>query len=193
MAWCEFCKDASSFFSTRYECELTNEYVPYSYVDYCKNNNRVSDCPWYKKNGNKSSSSCFITTASCNILGKEDNDNVLNALRKFRDDILQKDTKYEDVLKLYDSIGLLLSCYMFHDKNKDNIANKVYEKLIKLCDLIKDKKYDEAVNNYIIMTLKLVSNYKIQEKYRQIRDNNFGFSEGEFNQSNAGHGKRLSK
>ena len=193
MAWCEFCKDASSFFSTRYECELTKEYVPYGYINYCKSDYKVSKCPWYIKYGNKSSSTCFITTASCNILGKEDNDNVLNSLRNFRDEVLQKDKKYENVLKLYDSIGLLLSCYMNHDNNKDYVAKEVYEKLIKLCNLIKDKKYDDAVNNYIIMTLKLVSKYNLQKKYRQIRDDNFGFSEGEFDQSNAGHGKRLLK
>ena len=193
MAWCEFCKDAGGFFSTRYECELTKEYVPYSYVDYCKSDYKVKDCPWYQKHGNKSSSGCFITTASCNILGKDDNDDVLDCLRSFRDEVLQKDKKYENVLKLYDSIGLMLSCYMNHDKSRDEIANEVYLRLIRLCDLIKDKKYDDAVNNYVIMTLKLVSKYNLQRKYRQIRNNNFGFDEGEFDQSNAGHCKRLLK
>ena len=82
---------------------------------------------------------------------------------------------------------------MMHDTENKNVANEVYMKLIKLCDLIKNNKNEEAVNGYIIMTLKLVSKYQMQERYRQIRDNNFGFADGEFDQSTAGHGKRLLK
>lgn len=57
-----------------------------TYRKYCRDYN-YDECPIYK---HQESSSCFITTVACQILGKEDNDPVLNDFRKFRGNILQK-------------------------------------------------------------------------------------------------------
>ena len=41
------------------------------------------------KSSTNSSGGCFITTVTCEILDKKDDDVVMNGLRKFRDEVLQ--------------------------------------------------------------------------------------------------------
>ena len=43
------------------------------------------------------------------------------------------------------------------------------------------------------MTLRLVADYGMQKEYRSLRDNNFGYQEGEFDRKVAGHGKKMTK
>ena len=43
------------------------------------------------------------------------------------------------------------------------------------------------------MTLKLVLKYNMKEDYIKLRDNNFGYKDGEFDQKKAGHGIKLEK
>ena len=173
--------------------------------NYCDiDGHKVSDFQWENKcsynygNGcavkeNSNAGGCFITTITCNILGKEDNDPVMEGLRNFRNEILQKQDKYSDVLKMYDSIGPKICCNLFHDNNKTDKAEKLYSKLERFVELINESEYEKAAKSYVVMTLRLVSEYGIQKMYRNIRDNNFGYNEGEFNQATAGHGKKVAK
>ena len=117
----------------------------------------------------------------------------MNNLRKFRDQILQKNDKYSNILKLYDSIGPIVSCNIMHDDNREEIANKIYSKLEGFTSLIENEKYDEATRSYVIMTLKLVKEYGLDNMYRNIRDNNFGYKDNEFDITKAGHGKKVVK
>ena len=43
------------------------------------------------------------------------------------------------------------------------------------------------------MTLKLVKEYGLDNMYRNIRDNNFGYKDNEFDITKAGHGKKVVK
>ncbi len=196
MSYCKHFEDRGGWFSLRAICNVegSGKYeknIPQSYLDqYCKNDGYK--CPWYEKQYG-SSGGCFITTISCNILKKEDNDRVMEGLRKFRDEVLQKDEKYSDILKLYDGIGPVVATAIEHDSNKEEKASQIYSKLEHISDLTLDGKYESAINNYVILTLKLVSEYKIQGFYRRVRDNNFGFSDAEFNLKTAGHGRKITK
>ena len=103
--WCDHCKDNSSFWTTSYYCELEKNKDIKDYVEeYCKHDYKVSYCPIYKKHKG-SSSFCFITTVTCKILGKEDNDPVMQNLRSLRDNYIQKNPNYDMILKGYDTIG----------------------------------------------------------------------------------------
>ncbi|MBQ1495826.1 MAG: hypothetical protein IIZ40_00520 [Bacilli bacterium] len=191
--WCSHIVERTGFFSSNYYCNASGEEKPlsYKYIDYyCKNN--AYHCPTYEEYYG-SSGGCFITTVTCGILKKDEDDIVMNNLRKFRDQILQKNDKYSNILKLYDSIGPIVSCNIMHDDNREEIANKIYSKLEGFTSLIENEKYDEATRSYVIMTLKLVKEYGLDNMYRNIRDNNFGYKDNEFDITKAGHGKKVVK
>lgn len=192
MSYCKHMVDRGGWFSSNYKCNISGkeEDIPSTYFDYCKNEGYK--CPWYE-NAYGTSGGCFITTITCGILGKDDHDPVMESLRKFRDEILQKQDKYSDILKIYDSIGPRISCNLNHDEEKDKKAEKLYSKLERFVELINNSEYEKAAKSYVVMTLRLVSEYGMQNLYRTIRNDNFGFKEGEFNQSVAGHGKKIAK
>ena len=188
--WCKHFNLGGIFSSDTCDVSGRSETIPSSYEYYCKNNGYK--CPWYEA-AYGPSSGCFITTITCDILGKDDKDYVLESLRKFRDNILQKKDEYEAVLKVYDKIGPVVACSLFNDKDREEKAAKLYSKLNEFVEVIDRGEYSKATRNYIMMTLRLVSEYGMQEKYRSLRDNNFGYKEGEFDQKTAGHGKKIEK
>lgn len=211
MSWCEHCEDSGRILSTCYYCKLTDEkqYIPQEYVDnLCYNDLYQSRCPVFKKNKETgslvkdfpeipsdtfSTSFCFITTVTCEILGKPDDDPTMNGLRGFRDNILQKDEKYHDILKMYDTIGPIIRGEIKKDVDKDKKAESIFAKLERIVDIVNNGEYDRATRRYIMMTLRLVCEYGLQETYRTKRDNNFDYKEGEFIPSIAGHGKKVYK
>ena len=192
MSYCKHYNDRGGWFTSNAKCDISGreEQIPNSYYTFCKNEGYK--CPWYEKEYG-TSGGCFITTITCGLLQKDDDDPVMMGLRKFRDEILQKQDKYSDVLKIYDTIGPRISCNLNHDSEKTEKAEKLYSKLERFVELINDSEYEIATKSYVIMTLRLVSEYGMQDEYRTIRDNNFGYNEGEFNQSIAGHGKKITK
>lgn len=194
MGWCSHCKDSGGFFSTNYVCNLTDKYIPSGFVnDYCKYDYRVSSCPWYKEYGQSSSSSfCFITTVTCNILGKDDKDPVLQDLRSLRDNYLQKDSKYDFILKAYDTIAPQAAKKMMEDEEKVSVATELYEDVLTpIAKLVEIKQYELASELYYCMTLKVYKKYDLLKDYNELMDNDFGYKEGEFDQSTAGHGMKL--
>lgn len=191
MAYCKHYESNSGWFSTDY-CNISGqrETIPSSYYSSCKNGGY--GCPWYEKEYG-TSSGCFITTVTCDILGKDDHDYVMDGLRKFRDEVLQKDEDYSSVLKLYDRVGPVISYKLFHDKDRVSKASKIYSRLENFVEIINNGNYKGAAKKYIIMTLKLVSEYGIQDYYRDLRNRNFGYIGQEFDISKAGHGKKSTK
>ena len=190
MANCDHWKETSGLIfglGSYYYCNVDNHTITDTY--YCEDSNRSDQCPTLRER--YGSHGCFITTVTCGILEKDDKNEVMQKLRSFRDNILQKDKKYETVLKMYDVIGPLVACNVNHDKDRDKKATELYSKLEKFTEMIDEGKYDEVANEYIGMTLRLIIQYKMKDLYRSLRDNNFGYKEGEFDQSTAGHGLKL--
>lgn len=188
--WCKHFEMGGWFSSNTCNVSGKSETIPGSYEYYCKNDGY--DCPWYK-NAYGSGSGCFITTVTCDILGKDDHDSVMEGLRRFRNEIMQNKEEYSSVLKMYDKIGPIVACKLAHDGSRDEKAAELYSKLEGFVERIQNGEYKTAASGYIRMTLELVSLYGLKEYYRNTRDNNFGYKPGEFDQKTAGHGKKMTK
>lgn len=199
-----FCSDHKCSLAGRYGETISNS----TYSSYCKYNNK--NCDIYRNDHNKTNNNsnnpnnknyngpgCFITTIVCNILGKKDDDDVMKKLRYFRDNVLQNDKnngKYDDILKKYDTIGPILSNCINKDKNRLNIATIIYNNILTpISSKIEQKRYDEACEDYYIMTLYLINYYGLKHLYNEQADNNYGYTEKEFNRNTSGHGKRKIK
>lgn len=192
MEWCSYCKDNGGFFSTNYICDLNEESIPQSYLDnYCKYDYKVSNCPFYKEYGPYESSSCFITTVTCNILGKNDNDPVMEKLRDFRNNVLQKNEEYYEILKLYDVIGPMIANNLMNDAEKELFTPILYPILERITKLIDKKDYESAIEKYRVMTLLLINRYDLKHLFNEIADDDFGYNDNEFNPITAGHGITL--
>lgn len=188
--WCKHFEMGGFFSSNTCNVSGRSETIPSSYEYYCKNDGYK--CPWYEQ-AYGSSSGCFITTVTCNILGKEDHDPVMDSLRAFRDGVLQNAEQYDSVLKLYDRVGPIISFKLFHDKDRNEKAAKLYSKLSEFAEIANKGNHNEAAKKYIMMTLRLVAEYSMEKEYRDIRDDNFGYKAGEFDRKLAGHGKKMTK
>lgn len=159
------------------------------YRRYCRDYN-YDECSIY--NHTESSGPCFITTVLCNILGLSDDDGTLNTLRSFRDNVLQKDESYKEILMIYDAIGPMVADALIKDEKKHEKALGLYEASLKpIINEVKNENYERAVKHYLYMTLYLVSEYNLRNTYNALRDVDFGFTN--FNQKTAGHGRVLCK
>ena len=140
-----------------YWCDKKNDRVDSdTYYKYCRNYD-YSACPIYKQSD---SSGCFITTVACKILGKSDNDDVLNNLRFLRDKVLKSNPKYYYLLKDYDKIGPKIADAILHDKDRVIMANTIYNKtLVPVSKMISDKKYDVDYDK--IISFMEESNYEL--------------------------------
>lgn len=158
------------------------------YYQYCRNYD-YRDCPIYKQ---QTSSGCFITTVACQILGLKDNNPILNNLRYFRDHVLQEKEQYYDILKEYDVIGPIVANALMNDKDRQEMAQGLYQyAILPISKLIDQKEYDKAVENYYLMTLMLVNYYGLKHEYNNIKDRDYDYLE--FNPTIAGHGRKRVK
>ena len=149
-----------------------------------------NECDVYNKSS--SSSGCFLTTIVHQILEKKDNDEILENFRLFRDNILQKNEKYHNILKEYDVIGPMIVECIELDDNKEKMANTIYKHiLLPLDNKIKNKEYDHAVNMYQCMTMFLVEYYGLVLEYEKVKNNGYGYTD--FNAKRAGHGYCLKR
>lgn len=186
---CEFYKFDGGFFGGDYYCIKQEKAVSTdTYNKYCRDYN-YRECSIFK---HTESSGCFLTTIVCQILGKKDNDEILANFRIFRDNILQPNQKYHDILKEYDVIGPMLVDCISNDNDKEKLATCLYNNVMgKINTQIKQKQYDEAVESYYIMTLSLINYYGLKHEYNQIKDNNYEYTD--FDPKTAGHGLRLKR
>lgn len=108
------------------------------------------------------SSGCYLTTMLCNVLGMDDNNTYLQTMREFRDSVLQKNEQYKPLLVEYDIIGPKIADAIQNDPMKEALATHYFTKyIIPITNLIKDKQYESAVNNYVRMTTTLYTIYGI--------------------------------
>ena len=188
---CTYYEFKGGFFGGDYWCRKKDCRVDDgTYRRYCRDYN-YDECSIYK---HQESSGCFITTVACQILGKEGNDPVLNDLRKFRGNILQKNPKYYDILKEYDVIGPKIADSLFHDKDKEEMAKGLYQNaILPVHSLIQQEDYDKAVETYYVMTLMLVNYYGLKHEYNEIKDQDYGYLTSEFDPKISGHGMKKIK
>ena len=90
----------------------------------------------------------------------------IKILNDFRINVLEKDQKYEEILREYDFIGPALANFIANDENAVELCKKICSTyLLEILDLIKLEKYDEALNKYkeLIGLLKNYYQDKINE------------------------------
>lgn len=181
-----YCWNGGSFFGD-YWCQKDNKKVSENdYRKYCRDYN-YSSCPIYKK----SDSGCFLTTIICNVLNKKDNDIVLENMRYFRNNVLQKDKEFEVLLKDYDNIGPLIAQSISLDKDRNYLCQKLYDDvLFSISSDIENKNYKRAIIHYEVMTLSLINYYGYKHCYNNMRDNEYDY---EIAQDKLGHGKKYCK
>ena len=185
---CEYYYYDGGFFGTGNTCSVSGETkkIGSNYYDkYCCNDYNMRNCPKYKKYGPYISGGCFITTIVCNTLGMEDNVSYLETLRSFRNNILQKNDEYKDILATYDVVGPIISCNLVHDRDRLQICkNLFYLGILNVCKFLENGEQDKAIELYTDMTNLLIQGYGITETYDCDYLNNMDMSK-------AGHGKRL--
>jgi len=188
---CPYYTFQSGLFGGDYWCKASDVRVDSGFYKIYCNGYRYNECPKYKEKA-KSSGGCYLTTIVCQILNKEDNDKNLNTLRFFRDEVMQKEENYHNMLLDYDNIGPVLATYLATDEHNQELAKFLYDEIITpVAEDINNKKYEEAVTKYEIMTLSLINYYGLKNWYNDSRKENYG--EEEFYPEVAGHGVRVRK
>ena len=166
-----------------------NDRRPYDTRDtedgYCERYGQPYDpkdsCFYYVDRRTYVHSACYITTMVCGRLGMDDKCDVLETLRSFRGEVLQKDEKYKDILYEYDTVGPeIAKNLMTEDIDVIESLYKTY--LTKIVGLIKLHQYDNAINRYVSMTKSLEECYGIS--YDGKVSTNYDYSKG-------GHGKLM--
>lgn len=96
---------------------------------------------------------CYLTTMLCDILGMEDNNKYLFAMRCFRRNILQNDPKYKRLLVEYDIVGPKIAEALNNDPLKEQIAHKYFKySIIPIINNINNNNINLAVEMYKSMT-----------------------------------------
>lgn len=143
-------------------------------------------CSWYKsyyypgdscshQKPRESSSSCYITTIICKVLGFQDDCKILNDLRSFRDNIMQKSIEYKDILQEYDTIGPDIAYFIEKEyeetKDREPWIQFYNHYLVTTSNLIRSQEYNQAVSCYKNMVLSLKEYFGINnEDKKEVTD-----------------------
>jgi len=151
-------------------------------------------CSWYRsyyypgdscshQRPREQSSGCYITTIVCEKLGYSDDCGVLNSLRGFRDNVMQKNCKYCKTLFEYDVIGPKIAGMIQNDKDTDQeLWISFYNfYLLQTAMLVNENKYEEAISRYTEMVNSLKDYYGIKEEILEVAY--------DYDMINGGHGK----
>lgn len=138
--------------SWRIYCKYYKAY--YDKSDSCNHQKR-------KQKGEDGVAGCFITTIVCDILGYDDKSNILETLRGFRKNVMQKSLEYKEVLYEYDVAGPQIAHAIKEDNDLELINGMLDFYILPTVNLIRDKKYNEAVARYKNMTKALENYYGI--------------------------------
>lgn len=175
----------------KYLCE--KKYEPHLATDpscgsYCPDYNRDRYTINNAIDNSKSHTSggCYLTTILCNILGLPDNNEYLETMRSFRDNVLQKDEKYKSLLVEYDIIGPKIAEAIKNDPLQQKVAKLFFERdIVPITNLIKSNKDEEAINAYYLMTSTLSNFYGINKFNISIKQiDNYDIKQ-------AGHGRYI--
>lgn len=159
-------------------------YDKYDYCDYsrgsypnywCALTGKVVEWVTYKKSCENKGNGCehlgyYISTAAGIALKKDYYDSVLDSIRFLKDEYLEKDEKYADLLSMYDFIGPVVAKKMNEDENKVETATKVYSILGRISKLVEKEEIDKATNYYSQMVGVLINKYDLGEFYEETNN-----------------------
>jgi len=131
----------------------------------------------------KGNSGCYITTIVCDLMGLKDNCGILETLRGFRNNVMQKDPKYKETLYEYDIVGPQIAKYLMEDygksEDKEEIIGLFNFFILPTVRYINEKNYPEAVDRYTKLTEALIDKYGI-ERVQEVPN--------DYDYTNGGHG-----
>ena len=153
----------------------TNDYVRTKDHCYCTLRRQYYDlrepkCRYYKYDRYKDyydlNHRWYVVTAIFNKLGLNDNYECTNLLHNFRNNVLAKDSRYDDILSEYDIVGPILAYRLMEDNESVELCKKLLQVyLTRVFDYVKEEQYDEALEIYIEMVnlLKVFYNVDVNE------------------------------
>lgn len=140
---------------------LWGEYYCKEKCKYVSENKEACYSHIKKDEGGYTPAGCFITTILCNILGYQDNCEILETLRSFRERYLKLSEDGKKLLQEYDQIGPIISEHLKSASIIDAII--LMNNYIKPCyDLIKKEKYTLATITYKNMVEELKRKYMLE-------------------------------
>jgi len=105
---------------------------------------------------------CFITTATCKSIGRPDNCEELLMLKNFRDAYLISESDGPSLIMVYYAIAPEIVKLIEADYDALGVYNNIYnEYILKICDLIREKKLVMAKKKLIMMTASLWKKYPV--------------------------------
>lgn len=154
------------YYDAGYCCELKKEQENDSGINsdrvkkYCWGYGSWEDCKYWKKEQERNSSSCFLTSACVKVRGMEDTCHELAVLRHFRDHYMASlPTGKQDILEYYATAPLIVAAINQHS-NANDIFNQMYFELVVPCvELIEASKNFQAYTLYKEYTKKLQARY----------------------------------
>ncbi|WP_336775306.1 CFI-box-CTERM domain-containing protein [Paenibacillus sp. MMO-58] len=121
------------------------------------------DHPYGKKELEKfnsgSTSSCYITTAVCDSLGREDDGYELTAFRSFRDNWLVNQVDGEILIKEYYSVAPVLVDHINAKVDRDAIYKRIWDEYLKECLIAIESGYNQRCKE---IYCRMVNNLKTQ-------------------------------
>lgn len=132
-------------------------------------------CESHYRSRNGSGSDCYITTIICEKLGYDDHCDSLDTMRKFRDTVLQKDEKYQNILYEYDVVGPKIAEEL-RDEDVDLVQDLYNGFILPIVLDIKSNHFNEAISKYVIMTKCLEESYGID--YQNEVPKNYDYHNG---------------
>ena len=103
---------------------------------------------------------CFITTIVCELLGRSDDDSLLETMRSLRS--YMSGAGYTPLLVQYDTVGPVIAQRLHDDVNGKVVANGLLAKYLNNCMfLVQNGQYDDAVSIYYEMVEYLASHYGV--------------------------------
>lgn len=119
-------------------------------------NRQCHNCDYEEK-----SSSCFLTTTVCDILGKEDNCTTLSKMRAFRSNHLETNKNGQILLEEYKELSNYLVPKINNDMEKESLCLYLEQNYINpIVELIDTNHNENAIQKYKNMVEYLLDKYK---------------------------------
>jgi TPR repeat protein len=116
-----------------------------------------------KTTSSSSSSACFLTTATCQVMGYEDDCDVLQTFRLYRDRILAQQKGGNDLIANYYNLAPKILEKIDADKQPELVYQHMWNHYIKPAyNLLQNKQYNEAQKLYIELVTLLQNKYGLK-------------------------------
>lgn len=145
----------STRWGNEHYCEKEGKFYPPT-RSACRNFIKRENKDGYQRAG----ADCYITTIVCTIMGYQDNCELLQTLRNFREKYLKLDKSFWPILQEYDQVGPIISKKILDDNDSKIAAMEILRNFLIPCvKQIKENNFEQAIEIYKKMVLLLKLKY----------------------------------